>query len=499
MRVAVVEPWERIRARNGLRDDPLQPAPRYLPSVLPTETPLPSAPHGFKAELGAMVRLAVPIVVTQLGHMAMGVVDTIMVGRVSAEAIAAVALGNLYFFAAAIFGIGVLMALDPVVAQAVGAGDRVAVSRGMQRGAVLATLLSALATILLLPARPILGALRQPAVVADIAAAYAVIAIAGIVPFYGYAVLRQSLQAMKRTRLIVLTMLGANLVNVALNYVMIFGKLGFPALGAVGAAWATAGSRWLMFASLLLLAWPELRAYLVPFRPEALAVAPLARMAALGTPIGIQYQLEYGVFAVVGVMMGWLGTVELAGHQVALSLASFTFMVPLGVSAAAAVLVGHAVGRGDTAEARRAAAASLAGGAAFMAATALAMRTAPGLLARIYTTDAPAAAVAATLIPIAGLFQVFDGIQVVSIGILRGAGDTRTPMLVNLLGFWLVGLPVSAWLGLRPGGGPQGLWWGLTVGLVVVALALLWRVRSRLAGELPRVMIDGGPAAASSA
>lgn len=437
-----------------------------------------------------MVRLALPIVAVQLGQMFMGVVDTVMVGRVSAEAIAAIALGNLYFYGAAIFGMGVLMALDPVVAQAVGARDALAVRRGVQRGLVLALGLSAVASALLLPARPVLGLLRQPEPVADIAAAYARIAVVGILPFYVFGALRQSLQAMHRVAPIVLAMVVANVANVGLNYVLIFGKLGFPVMGAVGAAWATAACRWLMLAVLAAASWQTLRPQLLPFRREALAWAPLRRMVAIGVPIGTQYQLEYGVFAVVGVMMGWLGTVELAGHQVALNLASLTFMVPMGVSAAAAVLVGNAVGRDDPAEARRAAAAALTGGVGFMVASAVLMLTAPHFLARLYTTDLTVAAMAASLIPIAGVFQVFDGLQVVSIGVLRGVADTRTPMLVNVLGFWLVGIPVSAWLGLRTAAGPRGLWWGLTVGLILVALVLAWRVRQRLAGRVARVVID---------
>jgi multidrug resistance protein, MATE family len=249
-------------------------------------------------------------------------------------------------------------------------------------------------------------------------------------------------------------------------------------------------SRWVMVLLLLAFAWPVLRPQLLPLRRDVFAWAPLRRMLALGAPIGIQYQLEYGVFAVVGVMMGWLGTTELAGHQVAINLASFTFMVPLGVSAAAAVVVGHAVGRGDAAAARRAAAAALVCGVAFMSASALVMLAFPMALARVYTTSESVAQIAATLIPIAGVFQVFDGTQVVSIGILRGAADTRAPMLVNVLGFWLLGLPVSAALGFVTAAGPRGLWWGLTVGLMVVAGILLWRVRRRLSGDVSRVQID---------
>jgi MATE family multidrug resistance protein len=189
-------------------------------------------------------------------------------------------------------------------------------------------------------------------------------------------------------------------------------------------------------------------------------------------------------------MMGWLGTAQLAGHQVALNLASLAFMVPLGVSAAASVLVGHAVGRGDMEEARRAAAAGLVCGVGFMSASALVMLLIPASLAGLYTTDAGVAALAASLIPIAGVFQVFDGIQVVSIGILRGVADTRAPMVINVLGFWLVGLPVSAALGFGLHGGPRGLWWGLTAGLVFVALVLIWRVRRRLSGQVTRLVID---------
>ena len=447
-------------------------------------------PMTFRAELRAMIRLAVPIVAVQLGQMLMGVVDTIMVGRVSAEAIAAVALGNLYFFGAAIFGMGALMALDPVVAQAVGAGDTVAVARGVQRGLVLSLGLSAVATALLLPARPVLALLHQPPGVADVAATFARVEIAGILPFYIFGALRQSLQAQKRIAPIVGAMIVGNLTNVALNYVWIYGKLGFPAGGAVGSAWATVVARWVMLALLLAVAWRSLRPQLLPWRRESLDWEPLRRMVVLGAPIGIQYELEYGVFAVVGIMMGWMGTAQLAGHQVALNLASLAFMVPLGVSASAAVLVGHAVGRGDAAEARRAAAAGLVCGVGFMSASALVMLLVPTFLARIYTPDPGVVALAASLIPIAGVFQVFDGIQVVSIGILRGVADTRAPMIINVLGFWLVGLPVSAVLGFGAGGGPRGLWWGLTVGLVFVALVLIWRVRKRLSRDVVRIVID---------
>jgi MATE family multidrug resistance protein len=241
---------------------------------------------------------------------------------------------------------------------------------------------------------------------------------------------------------------------------------------------------------LLALGWSHLGPHLRNWQPESFRLRPLIRMLALGAPIGVQNQLEFGIFGVVGLLMGSIGVTAIAGHQVALSLAAFTFMVPLGVSGAAAVLVGNAVGRNDPAEARRAAKAGLLIGLLFMALSTTAMIAEPGLFARIYTNQENVAAMAVALIPLAGVFQVFDGLQVVSIGILRGLADTTGPMVINVVGFWLVGLPVSAWLGFRSGLGPRGLWWGLVAGLAAVALILLGRVRWRFSQAISRVSLD---------
>jgi MATE family multidrug resistance protein len=446
--------------------------------------------HGFRQELSAMVGLALPIVLVQVGQMFMGVVDALMVGHVSAEALAAAALGNLYFYVIAIFGIGTLLALDPIVSQAVGADDRPAIARAMQRGLLLAVVLTLVSSPLMLVAEPALRALRQTPSVAAAAASYTRAIMPGMLPFYVFVVFRQTLQAHRRVAPVVIAIVAANLANAGLNWVLVFGHLGFAALGVVGSGHATAISRWLMPLVLMALSWRLLRPHLAPWRGDLLDAGALARMLAIGMPIGAQMMLEYGVFAIAGVMMGWIGTTALAGHQVALNLASLTFMVPLGVSSAAAVLVGSAVGRGDMAEARRAAGAAFVGGVSFMAVSATVMLLVPGFFARLYSNDAAVVAVAASLIPIAGVFQVFDGLQVVAIGVLRGVADTRAPMLINILGFWLMGLPVSWWLGVRQRQGPAGLWWGLTFGLIVVAAMLALRTRVKLGGEVRRVLID---------
>lgn len=441
-------------------------------------------------EIRAMLRLAVPVVVIQLGLMAMGVVDTIMVGHFTVRALAAVALGSFYFITVTVFGMGLLMALDPIVAQAVGAGDDRAVARGTQRGMLLAVLLTVFSTLLLMPSAPVLTFLRQPEDIVPIAASYVWVSIPGVFPFFAFVVLRQSLQAMRRVRPVVVTILAANVANIFLNWILIFGKLGAPALGAVGSGWASTISRWLMAVALLAMAWQPLRRFLVPPYEDAVRLSAIVRMIRLGAPIGAQLQLEFGAFGVIALLMGWMGALEMAAHQVAISLASFMFMVPVGVSAAAAVLVGHAVGRADRPGVRRAAEAALICGGVFMAFSAVLLLTVPESLALLYTNDVPVAVLAAILIPIAGIFQVFDGLQVVSVGILRGLGDTTAPMVISVMGFWLIGLPIALYLGFATGLGPVGLWWGLVAGLLAVAIFLLTRVRAQLAREVRRVVID---------
>lgn len=443
-----------------------------------------------RVDLGELVRLAFPVAIIQVGMMAMGAVDTIMVGRVSATDLAAVAIGNLYFFGVAVFGMGVLFALDPVVSQAVGAGDRVGVGRAVQRGLVIAGGLTLLATVLLLPAGPLLSAARQPSDVVPLAAGYAHAAIAGVFPFYAFVVLRQSLQAMGHVRPILVTVIAANLFNVLMNWVFVFGNLGMPALGAVGSSWATSLSRWFMTLLLLRMSWVLLRPALVPLRREAAAWKPLVRVLGVGAPIGGQQFLEFGVFGAAGLLMGWLGTVAIASHQVALQLAAMTFMVPVGVAQATSVLVGQAVGRADPPGARRAAGAGIVTGAGFMVVTATLFLAFPQMFARWFSDDIEVVAAAALLLPIAGVFQVFDGLQVVASGALRGVADTRVPLVLTLVGFWFVGLPVSAWLGFGLGLGPAGIWWGLAIGIGAVAVLLVARVRARFGRALRRLVID---------
>ncbi len=445
-----------------------------------------------RSDFKSLISLAIPVAVVQVGAMLMGAVDTVMVGHVSAADLAAVALGNLYFFFAASFGLGTLFALDPLVSQAFGANDRAGIARAIQRGFAMAAGLSIFSSVLLTAGVPFLTLLRQPLDVIPIAAKYALVSIPGVLPFYGFTVLRQSLQAMGRVAPIVVVILLANVGNVFFNWVLIFGNLGLPALGAVGSGWATTLSRWVMVLALLVVAWPGLRSYLWPLHPQAMAAAPLLRMFRLGAPIGVQFSLEFGVFGMIGIAMGWLGTIPMASHQVAINLASLTFMAALGVTQASTVLVGQAVGAGDSAQARRSAAASLLFVGGMMTLFGVTFLSVPEALARIYSTDPVVAGLASTLIPVAGIFQIFDGVQTVASGVLRGVGDTLAPMAAQLAGFWLIGLPISLYLGFRAGFGPLGLWWGLVAGLGAVAVFLLVRVHIRFGRGLRRLQAEAG-------
>lgn len=443
--------------------------------------------------MAELLGLAAPIVVVQVGFMTMGVVDTIMVGHVSARDLAAAALGNVYFFGFIAFGMGLLMALDPVVAQAVGAGETPAVARALQRGLLLSAALTVPISIVFLPAAPLFTLLAQPEDVVPLAARYVHVSLPGIFPFLAFVVLRQSLQAMGALKPIVWTMVLANLLNAALCWAFVFGGIG-PYRGAVGSALASTLARWAMMFGLLVIAWRHLGPLVVPPRREALQPRPLARMVAVGAPIGAQFLLEFGMFAVISLLMGRFGAVAMAAHQIAINIASLMFMVPLGISSAAAVLVGRAVGAGDAPRARRAGVAAIGSGLTFMAASGALLMLAPFPLARVYSAEAGVLALAVQLIPIAGVFQVFDGLQVVSVGVLRGIADTRAPMVVNVIGFWLIGLPVSLWLGFGAGHGAVGLWWGVVAGLAAVGLFLAARVRVRMARALERVEIEEEPA-----
>jgi len=441
-------------------------------------------------DLRRLASLAVPITLVQVSLMALGVEDCMIVGRYSAVGLAGVAIGAIYFFTIISFGFGMIFGIEPLVSQAFGARDEPAIVRAFQRGLVIIFVLGTLSALSLVPAEFVLSHLAQPRAITQIAGPYLQVQASSTYAMLLFSLMRTTLQARGITRPILITILGANVINIVLSIVLVFGYWGFPRMGPVGSGIASAIARWFMAAMLLALAWRPMRPLFV-WRPDSLSPVPLWHMVRIGLPVGAQITLEFGVWALVALIMGSLGPTAAAANQIVLNIASFTFMVPLGIGTAGSVLVGQAIGAGDPASARRFASAAFVTGVGFMACCGLAFILVPALFAHAYTNDAATIALAATLIPIAGVFEVFDGTQVVAIGLLRGTGDTRTPMIVNLIGYWFVGLPLSLWLGRGLGFGPRGLWWGLVSGLVVVATILVIRLRARMARVPERLRLEG--------
>jgi len=424
-----------------------------------------------------MVALAVPVVLSELGWMAMGIVDTIMVGRLGPAAIGAVALGNAVYYTPALFGIGVLLGLDTLVAQAYGRKDHDECHRWLAQGVYLACIVTPPLMLLVFLASFGFAPFGITPEVAAPAASYLRILNWGTLPLLLYAGTRRYLQGVGDVRVITLTYVAANLVNWLGNWVLIYGKLGFPALGVNGSAVSTLAARIFMALALLGFAWRYERKRGHPlFRHWAgPSLARLRELARLGVPAAGQIVLEVGAWNLATLSAGWLTPVALATHQIALNYASLTYMVPLGISAAAAVSVGHAVGAGDGQRARRAGWLALGLGTSFMLLAAVVFLVEPVPLIALYTRDSQVMAVGPSLLGLAAAFQIFDGIQTVSTGALRGLGETRVPMLANLVGYWVLGLPLGLGLCFLLHWGIYGLWIGLLLALFIIASMLLAR------------------------
>ena len=432
-----------------------------------------------------MLRLAIPVVIAELGWTGMATVDTIMVGRLSAEAIGAVALGSAIFLGVTIFGMGLLLGLDTVISQAYGAGNLRDCQRSFVHGIYLALFLTPPLTLVLYGILWLLPRFGIEPRVLELTLPYMRPVIWSLLPLLLYAASRRYLQATGHERVVMTALLSANVLNALVNWTLIFGNLGLPRLGVAGAAWATFLSR-LFMASFLLVA-------VVAYDrrgPRALFPLPLAiewqrlrRLLDLGIPAALQITVEVALFSAATALAARLDAASLAAHQIAITVASTTFMVPYGVASAAAVRVGQAVGRRDPDGVIRAGWMAIVLGVGFMATAALSLWLVPGPIISFFTNDESVLAVGVSLLYVAALFQFFDGLQVTTIGVLRGLGDTRSPMIAALIGYWVLGLPVGWVLAFPLGVGIRGLWFGMLVGLLTVGVALLvvWvrRLRAR--------------------
>ncbi len=445
----------------------------------------------IRAELASLLKLAGPVVAAELGWMAMGVVDTIMVGRLGAEAIGAVAMGSIIFNCGGLLAIGLMLGLDTLVSQSFGAGDIEDCNHSLRQALWLAAIASPGLLLMMLAIVPTLPAWGVDPSVVRLATPFSNLLAWGVFPIAAYAAFRRYLQSMNLVRPVMFALVSANLINLAANYALIYGHWGLPALGVEGSAWSTNIARAYMAAVLLAAIWLKEREERTGlFRWEALDAARLRLLLRLGAPAAGHILVEVGAFALATALAGQFTPSILAAHEIALNNAALTYMVPLGISSAAAVRVGQAIGRRDERGARLAGWTAVGVGAAYMSLSALTMMLIPEKILGVYTTDAGVIATGASLLTMAAMFGLFDGVQVVSTGALRGIGDTHSVFWANTAGYWVLGLPAGAWFCFRLQWGVTGLWLGLTLGLMAVAVVLIvrWALLSRQPSRLLRAV-----------
>jgi MATE family multidrug resistance protein len=434
------------------------------------------------AEIKECLLLAVPLAGAQLSQAATTFVDTVMMGILGSQIIAAGALGAATFYLLISVGSAIMSAVSPLAAEAYGAGRVELIGRVVRQGLWLSVILAIPVTLLIWHSGALLRLLGQEPVNVALAELYLRAIAWGYFPGLGFAVLKSFVSALSQPRPVIVTMIGGTLFNVAANYVLAFGKFGMPALGIAGLGWASALSLWGMFAALAIyiLSHPQLRVYGVFTNLHQFEGKGFGELVRVGVPIGVLAGVEGGFFTFVTFLMGQLGTVTLAAHQIALQTAVVTFTIGLGISIASTVRVGQLIGQENPQGARLAGFVSIGIAASFMAMMGILFWTIPGRIVSLYidTADPANAAVvtlAKTLLGVAAMFQIVDGIQVTAAGALRGLKDTRVPLLIGILAYWGIGLPCGYTLGLGLGFGSVGLWWGFAIGLAVAAGVLTWR------------------------
>lgn len=432
----------------------------------------------IKQEVRAMLSIAGPLVAAELGWMLQGVVDTMMVGRLpnSAAAIGGTAVAGMLFYTTVIFLEGILFGMDPLVSQAFGAGRMKDCHRTLFASFYFVLPVAPLHMLLVWNILPMLrGYGVDPAVMVQ-ANEFMRSLVWSTPPLLLYMAMRHYLQSMNHVKIVMFTLVTANLVNWFFNWLLIYGHGGFPAMGVRGSGWATAIAR--LYMAVVVFGywlWVDKREQWHAIATGLTAdFARVQQILRYGLPAAIQIGLELAVFGLSAVWIAKLGALPIAAHQVALNVVATTYMVPLGIGAAAAVRVGQAIGRRDPHGARLAGWVAIVLGASFMACCGVALLSFPHAIARAFSDNAQVVSAAVSLLGIGAIFQLFDGIQAVSTGALRGAGETRIPMFTFMFAYWFAGLPLGYWLCFHRGWGARGLWVGFCTALITVALMLIF-------------------------
>lgn len=434
------------------------------------------------SEVRALWKLALPLALAQAGQALMGLVDTAVLGRLSAAAQAGAGLGNSLTFTCSFFGMGVMFALDPLVSQAVGAGEMTKARTHYWQGVWLAVLTS---VVVALPIAVLPFFLESFGIEPDIAGPARIFMwwrIPGVLGGLLFVAARSYLTGLGRVQVAFWAMLLANVANLLLDVVLVFGAGPIPSLGVMGAAISTDTCMWLQFVVMLFAFGPSLPGVKRSFDGPAVWKA-----IKLGAPIGLHFIAESGVFSLVGLFATRFGAVPGAAHQVALNWGSVTFCVTAGIGSAAATRVGWSIGRGDAPGARRAGFTAFGSAVLFMVFASLLFIVFPEPLARLMTSDSDVVALTVALFFVLAVFQLSDGLQAVGAGALRGIGDTTFTFWANMVGHWCVGLPIAWFFGVNGTYGVVGLWWGLSAGLTFVALALVVRFERRTRGSISRI------------
>lgn len=431
----------------------------------------------FPTHIKSTLTLAYPMIIGQIGHVMMGVVDSVMVGRVGAEELAAASLANAIFFQIFVFGLGVSFAVSPMVAMARGAGNAKKCGLILRQSFWVNTLLSVLMTAAVIIASFYIYLLNQPTAVTALVIPYLRLLGLSAIPFMLFQTYRQFSEGLSFIKSPMVITLVANIINFIANYLLIFGKLGFPEMGLSGAGVATLCTRIFMAALMVavVIFGKKYRAFFPNLSYFKLYVSEIKKILSIGVPSGVQYFFEVGAFAGAAVIIGWVGASDLAAHQIALSLATISFMFALGFSSAGSIRVGYAVGKNNIHDVRLSGLSATLLAALTMGFFGILFILFKTQLAQLYIDDPKVISIAASLLIIAAFFQIFDGTQAVGVGILRGLADVKIPTMITFIAYWLIALPIGYYIGIVRNHGAWGMWIGLMLGLCISAILLLSR------------------------
>lgn len=421
--------------------------------------------------------LAYPVMLSQLGHVMMGVTDSIMVGHIGAEPLAAASLANVAFNVILLFGIGVSYAITPLVASAQGEHNNENISNTLKHGMAINFVNSLILVLVVYFGKNILFHIDQPVEVVKLSIPYLDIITFSIIPTLLFQTFRQFTEGLSLTRIAMYVVIASNFLNIGLNYIFIYGHAGFPAMGLVGAGYGTLISRIAMALAIAIYIYrtPAFKDFRSGFSIGNYSRALFKKMLNIGVPAGVQFIFEVAAFDFSAVMMGWLGAKTLAAHQIAINLATISYMTTTGLAAAATIRVSNELGKKDFRTLRTVGFTLLGLALVIMTAWGLLFIVGKNFLPALYIEDIEVLAIAAPLVVIAGFFQLADGTQVVCIGALRGLQDVKIPSLFIFIAYWIIGLPLGYWLSFKMGYGANGIWIGLLVGLTLTALAMFFR------------------------